>query len=83
MPIGRRRYGPILGQILRGKGPNVPVKARGMSVRQEQLQMRRPSPEELGTGSTRLSRVTTTTRRQTWLADPRPGNRRRRVVRAR
>ena len=28
MPAGRRRYGPILGQILRAKGPSVPLKER-------------------------------------------------------
>ena len=72
MPTGRRRYGPILGPILRGQGPNVPVKARGTSIRREQLQIRRPAPNELGTGPIRLTRVTTP-RRQTWLGDPRAG----------
>ena len=69
MPTGRHRYGPILGQILRWKGPKVSVKARGTSVRQDQLQIRRPSPNELGTGPTRpphLPRVPTTRRHHGW-----------------
>ena len=67
MPAGRRRYGPILGQILRAKGPSVPLKKRAEcpsdgSSYKFRLQIRRPSPDELGTGPTRLTRVTTTRR---------------------
>ena len=66
MPTGRHRYRPILGQILRGKGPKVDVKARRTSVRRDQLQIRRPSVDDLGTGPTRLPRVTITRRQHGW-----------------
>ena len=79
MPTARHRYGPILGQILCGNYPKVPVKARRTSVRQDQLQIRRPSPDELGTGPPRLPRAPMTRRHHGWRSSA--GHRRRRVVR--